>query len=67
VTGAGAGVVVGSVVIRPESGRSMIVPAFGFGGGCGAGWAVCARALPAKRTAVRQSEKVRFIVCLVRR
>ena len=58
---------VGSVVIRPESGRSMIVPAFGLGGGCGAGCAVCATALPATRTAARQSEKVRFIICLVRR
>ena len=24
----------GSVTIRPESGRGMIVPGFGFGGGC---------------------------------
>src|SRR5436190_24169297 len=34
---------VGSERMRPESGRGMIVPGFGFGCGC---WSVWARAVP---------------------
>ena len=63
--GAAAGA--GAEVIRPESGRSRIVPDFGFEGGCCEvdcpDWA---RAEPASVAAARQSERSRIIVVWVR-